>query len=274
MAPLIGCLIFRLSALAAFDPAVADFDALLLHATRYGNTPEKRAQKEAAREELFARGGDSLRGLMQQVHLENIEIHSLADQLVVKLEAEESAAVLVEFLDSEHERTRRLAAYFLGYHVTPGYAEALLPLLDDPKTQGAAMRTLGKWRVVSAVPPILPFLRNEDERKRVIAANALRDIGDASALPALVAAMDDPVFTVRNAALRAVVSFGDAAVSPLRNLAQTAHGRALRQAIRGLGQVGGAPEAKLLLGWSHHDDPEVRRDAERAIDQIQVRLSS
>jgi ornithine cyclodeaminase/alanine dehydrogenase len=59
------------------------------------------------------------------------------------------------------------------------------------------VRTLGKWRDAASVPAIAPFLSDGKERRRAQAATALGDLGDPAAAGALIAALDDPVCTVR-----------------------------------------------------------------------------
>jgi HEAT repeat protein len=189
---------------AVLEPKSASYDELIFHVQRYGNTPEKREWKSQARAELFARGTDSLREMMRRVHFENVAITVLADEMVRAMDTQKVAAVLVEFLDDAHPRTRKLAAYWLGFHDTPEYADRVLPLLKDDEAAGAAIRTLGKWRVREAIPQIVPFLSHEKETRRIVAANALRDIGDPGSAPYLIPLLSDRVFTVREVAARAL----------------------------------------------------------------------
>lgn len=182
----------------------ASYEELIFDAQRYGNTPEKREAKRVAREELFARGPDALREVMQRVHLENVMIGVLAQEMVEQMDPEKTAPVLLEFVESTNARTRRVAVFFLGLHETPEHAERVLPLLDDEEAAGAAMRTLGKWKVEKAVPLIVPFLSSEREVRRIAAVNALRDIGDPSVIPQLQPLLNDEFFTVREVTKRAL----------------------------------------------------------------------
>lgn len=200
-------------ALAASDK---DIDALLVDAVRYANTPEKHAAKEAAREELLGGMPASLREAMNYVHGDNVMLQVLVMEWVTQLPKETIVPTLLEFVNHERDETRKMAIFFLGFHDAPENAGSILPALDNEKCRGATIRTLGKWKVQSAVPDIIRWMKDGNERVRVVAANALRDIGDATAIPALEAALDDPVFTVRNTAARALISFGAPAVDALR----------------------------------------------------------
>lgn len=199
-----SCAFLCLFAANALAGGPASDDELIFDIQRYGNTPEKREAKARAREELFARGPDGLRVVMTYVHLENVAIGVTAENMVREMDTQKVAAVLSEFLNDGHPKTRKLAAYWLGFHMTPDYAERVLPLLKDDEAAGAAIRTLGKWRVREAIPEIVLSLKHEKEARRIAAANALRDIGDPSVVPELEPLLTDRVFTVREVAARAL----------------------------------------------------------------------
>jgi hypothetical protein len=218
----------------------AELDALLVEAVRYGDTADKRAAKEAAREALRARMPEALDAAMGWVHGDRVMLQVLVMEWVTTLPAETVVPVMLGRLGDERVETRRIAAFFLGFHEGAEHAGEVLPLLEDAESRGAALRTLGKWRVGEARGEMERWLGAGTERVRVVAANALRDVGDAAALPALLAAFDDPVFTVRHAAARAVVSLGDAAVEALADDPQGISPRAaaLRERCRSdLGMV-------------------------------------
>lgn len=180
-------------------------DDLLYDATRYANTPERREAKAIAREALLARMPDALRAAMRWVHGDRVMVQVLAMEWVMTLPEDVVVPVLLEFLDAEREDTRRVALFFLGFKDAPEHAAQVMPHLANEHTRGAALRTLGKWRVAEVRPVAEQWLTEGGERVRVVAANALRDIGDPAAVPALVRALEDPVFTVRNTAARAIL---------------------------------------------------------------------
>ncbi len=254
-------------ALAAFLGAALavhaerDMDALLQRATRYGNTAERRAEKEAARAELFAMGAEGLRGLMARAHLENLMLHVLAFEVVnERVPAERGIPVLAGFLASEHPRTRRVAAYLLGFYPRDEASiPALLALLDEEKQRNAALRTLGKWNVEAAAPRARALLRAEAERTRIAACNALAELRLADDLPVLMGALGDESLLVRNAAGRAILAHGRAAARPLRRALGDAAGVQRRQIARLLVALDALParERNRLA-----DDPGARADFE------------
>ena len=250
--------------------AGGDEDRLLV-ATRYGSTPAKRAAKEKARAELFSRGPDGLRLVMRYVHLENVGVQGLAFEMAQQLDRREAAPVLVEFLGSEQALTRQLAAWYLGFSDAPEYAAPVRELLSDEKACGAAMRTLGKWRVRAAVPDILPFTKHERETRRVVAINALRDIGDPSAIPALLDALGDSSFTVREASARALAALGRPAEEALLRALPRAKAGVRRHIVRTLGAMRSRRAAGALRRLLKAPDPFLREDAAEALARIRRR---
>ena len=240
-------------------------ESLILDATRYGSTPEKKAAKSAAHAELLIRGTNALLVLMDSVHVENIALQLLTQEEVEHLSAAESARILLPYLKSDRPRTRRFAAYFLGLHVTPEYASEVMPLLRDEESAGSALRTLGKWKVRAAVTAIVPFLRHDREVYRVAAVNALREIGDPSVAPKLVDALDDPFFTVRETAQRALVELGPQAEKVMIQTLPDAHDGKLRHLIRALGQSKSRAALRAIRVYAHVSDPEIRADVEDSI---------
>ncbi len=246
------------------------YDELLYSATRYGNTEARREEKKVAREELFRRGPEALREVMDRIHFENIMLQVFAFELIRgPVSAESGTPVLLGYLDHEKPETRRIAAYFLGFYPAPENPERLLKLLEDDKTRNAAIRTLGKWKVEAARPEITLLLAASDkERTRVLCANALRDLGNPESLPALLAALGDPVFTVRNTAARAIASYGKTAHRPLREALETAQDPARRQIIRLLGEMQVSWVTRPLRRLLNDPDEFVRADAARALGQL------
>lgn len=246
-------------------------DELVFRAERYGSTELKRAQKAEAQGELLRRGPDALRHVMPLTAADSVMVWGLAQELVSALATNGAPAVLADFLAAPQPRVRRAAVYFLGLCPAPLRVDRVVALLDDDEAAGAAIRTLGKWKVRAAVPLIAPFLRHEKEVRRVAAANALRDIGDPSAAAALIAALDDPYFTVRRTAARALVLLGPDAHGAMIGALPAAGGRQLRELIAGLGETDSRRAERALSRFARHRDPAVRADAEEAMRSIRSR---
>ncbi|MCO5043827.1 MAG: HEAT repeat domain-containing protein [Kiritimatiellae bacterium] len=231
----------------AVSAASPDYDALLYRALRYGNTEERREQKEDARQALFAVGADALREVMARAHYENVMLQVFAFELVSgHVPAEAGVPVLAEFLNSEHEQTRRVAAYLLGFYPrAEDQVPALMGMLSEEKLRGVALRTLGKWKVDAVRPVARELLRDESERIRIAACNALGAFADPADLSALIEAMGDGALLVRNGATRAVLQCGAAARAVLEATLPESEGTKRRQIEQALRVLKGEWEGEL-----------------------------
>jgi hypothetical protein len=241
-------------------------EQVLVLAQHPGNHPADRAIRDDAGRELQTRGPAALGGLMRYAHLENTAIQLRTQERVDALPGTDTVAVLAGFLEDAHPRTRRLAAYYLGQHEPPpdgatSVVARLRRLLDDEEAAGAAMRTLGKWRDRASVARMAAWRRQGKEPRRVAAVNALRDMGDPAAVPELIAALEDRVFTVRMAAQRALIALG----RPAEKAAGRAWDRAdpaLKRHLLCVLAAGDSWSARRRVRAATRDpDPAVRRDA-------------
>lgn len=263
-----------LAALASdFDPKTATMDDLLARVVRNGNTEERRAAKDEARQEIYARKAVSFRYLMERVHLDNVGLQVLAQEMIDQLTANEAVPVLLDFATSVNPDTQRIAVFFLGFYPAAATnADVILPLLTIDKTRNAAIRTLGKWHVTNAAPDIAVLLKDPKERTRVAAANALRDIGDPRSVGPLIDALSDQVFTVRYTAERALKHFGAQAEPALLVALSDAKVPALRHLIDLLAPLKPRKAYKPLTALLSHPDPYVREAAAKALDGLKPRL--
>ena len=118
---------------------------------------------------------------------------------------------LIKVLDDQNERVRCAAAVTLAK--LHGPADKILPVLKNALTSKEGSM-LGAWAIgllgseaVSAAPALIPLLKEEDSALRVIAAEALEEIGagKSESLPVLSALLKDQHPGVRSAAARVLV---------------------------------------------------------------------
>jgi HEAT repeat protein len=241
------------------------WDALLQRATRDAETEEGRVAKEA----FLGGGAVALRFVMDNAHYRNVGIHILLDEMVRTYDDPSGAEVLAEFLPSPHARTRKVAAYYMGYFDAPDLTDRVRPLLADNYVRAMAIRTLGKWKSTNDVPRIVACLDDPQERVRIAAANALRDIGDERAAMGLIMALDDPVFTVRNCAERALRGLGGETDELLYAAADEASPQLLRYLVRLMGERGRKSMAAPLKVYLASADWGTRGDAARALGLLE-----
>ncbi len=247
----------------------SSFDDLMFHASRYATTPEKRKMKDLARAELKKRGARSLHYLVSHSWIRNIWFTVYAREMVDYLPSDQGVPVLLELLDAPRPEVRKTAAFLLGFYHVPEYAERLLPLLEDKDVAGAAIRTLGKWQAESALSRITVFLEDDNERRRILAVNALGDIASPKAIPSLLRMLDDPACTVRRAAVRALVKIGRPAERPALRELDRSRGRKRREVIRVLAYLRSRRAVPRLLRLLSSADCATAADAARALAMIQ-----
>lgn len=116
-----------------------------------------------------------------------------------------AADALAARLGDEEPLVAAQAAWALGVLGEPGALEPLLEALTGGGNRpGVIQQALGAWwRLPGAgLAPVVDHLGSDDVEVRLAAVNALRRLGDPSALPRLVPMLDDPDATVRAAAAR------------------------------------------------------------------------
>ncbi len=192
------------------DLSNATLDELMILAGRYGNTEERRVAREAAYQQLKTRGAPALEYLLNHADSDNMWYSIYAHRIVRESDAETTAPTLLHVAkNTTNAFLRKSAILLLGFHETPEYAPRIANHLTNEITAGVTMRTLGKWHITNEVDRLIPFLQSTNERKRIMAINALRDIGETNALQQVIPLLSDPLFTVRQSAERAVSTSPD-----------------------------------------------------------------
>jgi HEAT repeat protein len=156
----------------------------------------------------------------------------------------------------DDERVRTAAIDALD-DIGPDAIERLVAEMAGVDPDGA------DWRRAEAFAQTLSAGRDE---LRMAAANALRRVGDASALPALIEALDDPNPRVRERAARACGAIGDErAVDALADRLTDPTGRVRREAAAALAAIGTEKALEPLLGAADDRREEVRYAAITAL---------
>ena len=143
----------------------------------------------------------------------------------------------------------------------------------DAGTRARAAASLGSRGKVSAIPQLTPLIDDPDWSVRQAAVEALGRIEDASAAPVLVAAItgadrlpgSDGASAVRAAAGEALGRIGTAAVPVLLEALHGRHVKLRETAIAALGAVGGPAAVEALGGMVADDRSSVRQAAVTAL---------
>lgn len=152
--------------------------------------------------------------------------------------------------------------------------EVLLPdheisRVDERNTTPGREAAIALWRITGSLDRVMAALDHEKHRARSNAAAALAEIGDPTAVPALIDALDEDRWPVEQALVRSLASFGTIAVDPLLEaLRESDDWRVRAHAVWALGEIGDQRAAGPVRAAT--DDPvaDVRIYAANALFQI------
>jgi HEAT repeat protein len=136
----------------------------------------------------------------------------------------------------------------------------LVEQLKDPDTGTDAAEMLGEIGDASAVPALIETLKNEGTVRRCSAARALGKIGDQSAAPALIGALEDGDINVRNRAVIALgkIDIGDGHFETIVKLQKHGNNRAKEWVARALGEITHPSAVPVLIKALENHDREVQ----------------
>jgi HEAT repeat protein len=147
---------------------------------------------------------------------DGLEFRIIAD--LAQANPDSFAARVIPRLTDPDEQTRRNVIGILGEMRWKPAVPALGALLRDKKQERVWTKTIESLGMIgdrAGAPAVRPFVRDEKERRRIYSLAALASLKDSTSVPALVAALSDPLLTVRSAAKSALQSFGAYAIPPL-----------------------------------------------------------
>jgi len=211
------------------------------------------AQQAEALESLEAAGSEAapvLASILQDRQRASAEVRCLSAELLGKVGAAAEAAgtSLIAALQDPDAHVRSVASAAVPKAGVPAdvAVPALLDLLRQERNP-VHVRALSEYR--EAAKPGLPLLEEIladsqlDSETRWNAARTIGKVGSeaASAVPALLAALQDPAATIREHAAEALGDIGPPAAEAVQSLASVLDDpapRVRRDAVRSLGQIG------------------------------------
>jgi HEAT repeat protein len=148
----------------------------------------------------------------------------------------------------------------------------LTALTGDPDAhvRRAAVSALAFSQLKSASESIMRSLKDEDWMVREMSAETLgSSVNGAIAADQLVASLADPFWQVR---LKAIRSLGrmkiERAVRPIGNCVTHEQANLRKEAAAALGEIASAEGEPFLLVIANDSDPDVRKNARWALQQI------
>jgi len=137
-----------------------------------------------------------------------------------------------------------------------------MKFLGNDKLQATCLHTLGKQKAAVALDDAIRLLRSPKELARMRAAQALGRIGSPKAIPPLLAALDDSLWTVRRQAETALVMLDKPGALSVLDAIPRLKPRALPHAEVALGKL----KARVPSGLLEHKDWVVRGLAVATLD--------
>lgn len=232
------------------DAAEKELAALYEKTVSYGDSGEKLSQKQNAVEEIRKRGAVALPFLIRQLDRREPMARQRIEDWIIDW-GTASIPALLDGLAVDDLDIQRNCIFFLRQWPDERVTPAVMKFLGNERLQPTCLHTLGKQKATAALADTRRLLGSTKELVRMRAAQALGRIGSEDAVPELLAALDDPLWTVRRQAEDALVAFGKSSVPPLLNAAirnphSTIHNLSVLHAVEALGRLG-APLPPGLL---------------------------
>ncbi|MFO7676597.1 MAG: HEAT repeat domain-containing protein [bacterium] len=199
------------------DSLDQSLDSLFKYASTWevGNA---RARVKQARARLHALGGRAIEWVAEHKADTKDGLESRAVELLVQEHPDTAKPHLFRLLRDGRPLARNNAAYWLGQlkdKARDATDSLLVALRDKRASPRRVVSALGDIGDSAVAPRILFLLRDDYEPSRIVTCEALGKLKARSAIPELIRALADRLFTVRSAAEDALGKVGRPAVEPL-----------------------------------------------------------
>lgn len=220
-------------------------------------------RRAGAIETIVRRGSPELHALLPPLILdEDPRIREMAMDAASALGLEEAVAPLFEILRSGDEAERIRAVKALAAIDSPSARDALSRALLDPVTE-IRVAVLSNARVqAELIAPAASALDDVDASVRALAARALGESGEQSALLSLLGKLGDPSVDVRVAVARALGELGaEESIPALGGALEDPEGHVREAAAISLSKIGGEVARQLLLRFIDRERGPGKRSA-------------
>jgi HEAT repeat protein/beta-lactamase regulating signal transducer with metallopeptidase domain len=186
-----------------------------------------------------------------------------------ELEDASAVTVLITMVRDEDVEVRRHIAEALGQLENPSAIDALITLARDAdaEVRSQAVDALSNFEDQRTLPTFLAALKDANSDVRHHAAHGIGNIDNLKTAPRpLIEALADSDREVRQAVAQALGEIGDeAAVPALKRATTDADVDVRRQAAEALSDIGGVEAIQALMALLKDPDPEIRKTAAEAL---------
>ncbi|MFH0765293.1 MAG: HEAT repeat domain-containing protein [Calditrichota bacterium] len=176
-----------------------------------------------ARKALLTKGADVVRYILDNKLDTRNSLESRLQEQVVQAMPDSAGPLLIaklpELLDLKDNYPLKTTVSLLGSIKWKAAVDPLLDILDKKsieKSRNVVIATLGQLGDKKAAGRIAKYISDDKERRRLVTVGALAALKDSTTIEALVRSLDDPMFTIRSAAMVSVPIFGAQALPPLK----------------------------------------------------------
>lgn len=197
------------------------------------------------------------------------EVRRAAVHALSEFEDQAAVPALIAISKDDDLEVRRRVAEALGQLENPVAIDALTSMTKDPDSEvrANAVESLQHFHDQKLLPVFVASLKDSSAHVRQHAADALGSFENLKTAPrALIDALADPNRDVRKEAAQALANIGDeAAVPALKKLVGDGDASTRRTAVEALKEIGGADALQALMALLKDPDPEVRKTAAEAL---------
>lgn len=239
-----------------------------------------------ARKALLTKGAEAVHYIIDNKLNTRSSLESrLLDQIVNAMPDTAGTLLLAQLPEAAKSDDERILINVVGLLGKIKWEPAVDPLLDMvdrksvEKARNSIISALGRIGEKRAAVPISRYVDDKQERRRIITINALKSLEDTTTIEAIIKSLDDPMFTVRSAALMTAASFGPPAMPYLKDYLASDKAKYPELGLYAIGRIAqnlsdSTDAASRLLRYEairlfekylDHDKPQMRAEAVVAI---------
>ena len=192
----------------------------IFHDAALWEVTENRLKVRTAREALKLKGMEAIEYVFENEMDTDSGLKLRAIKELFDEYPDFTASRLIPMLKNSDPEIRGNSIYFLGILKRTEAIPQLIEMLENEEYKRhwtGIIWAIGQIGDSTAVDPIIPFMKSENERRRIYTTVALGKLKNPSTIDYLIEALDDSMLTVRSAAVTSLANMQDHAFNPIFN---------------------------------------------------------